>query len=185
MKILANIVENQKLTQALKVLKIIGWVLLIVTGLILVYWSMSLVYEKFFKPEAEKNGTEENQHVKTEETVKSDLNKQITENKKFPLSYTSSFYSTVADYIQDKLLNGDGLSTSFSLLWPYLSKMKNYTDILQLKQTFGVREMGIIGFKSRYTLDEALSKWADYKTNATWRETSRALSELQNKYLKK
>ncbi len=148
-------------------------IILFVTGLIFLFWIMRAIYNKFFKPDSEIKGTEENQQKVSEETIKADLDKTLKKNK---LTYPLSLYDTLVNsYIGKIRLTGK--LTKYEDVYYIFTKLHNYADLLQFKTTFGTRKIGNEWFAPMVTLDESVSLYCDLKTQALWKELNRAFAE--------
>lgn len=168
-----NSIENkQKLDKILSIAKIVFYALLIITGIILMFWILKFVYTKFFKPNSEILGTTEytnNQHLKT---IDSDKNIQLSKGAK--LSYPKSFYHELADSMHEKM--NSFFSAPYSEMYPLIIKMHNYLDLLELQTAYGLRDFGV-GFEKSVDLTTSIEKYSDDKTNVFWKAYLTSISK--------
>lgn len=155
--------NKEKWEKALAVAKSVFWILLTITGVVLIFWIMKWVKETFFTDAEDKKGTLENAQKLSGESVESDINKEVKGGAK--LSYPESFYHGMADMLAPKF--GVINPAQYVEVYPFITKLKNNLDILALKSAWGVRDT-IWGVKS-INLDQAFEFGSEYKLKAFWK----------------
>lgn len=169
-------INTDKFQKALTIAKMIFNVVLIISGLLLVYWILNKVYNTFFRPNSETVGTLENNQVKTEQTVKNDIVSQTSKGAK--ATYTDSGYAMLANHLFSKF--GVFSKATYEDVYPVLTKLKSTLDFLKLKDAFGLRDIDGYGLAKPMNLDEAFLKGSDYKANAFYQALQTSFQESKS-----